>query len=199
MGWFTRKKDIVAGNIRILVGLGNPGSKYDRTRHNIGFEVVDVIAERIGASWKTKGQSLITEGRWRGRPLLLAKPQTYMNRSGLAVEELLRKHRVTPQDILVVVDDIHLDPGVIRIRQKGGTGGHNGLDDIIDWLDTNDFPRLRFGVGKDFGQGQQADYVLDVFTEEERTVVDPAIEKARDACLTFVTDGIVTAMNRFNG
>lgn len=199
MRWFTRKKDNMAGSLRILIGLGNPGSKYDRTRHNIGFEVVDVVADRIGATWKTKGQSLIAEGRWRGRSLLLAKPQTYMNRSGLAVEELVRKHRVSPQDLMVVVDDIHLDPGVVRIRQKGGTGGHNGLDDIIDWLDTNDFPRLRFGVGKDFGQGQQADYVLDVFPDEDRKIVDAAIERARDACLTFVTDGIVTSMNRFNG
>ena len=199
MGWFSRKKDNMAGSNRIIIGLGNPGAKYEGTRHNVGFEVVEAVAERVGASWKTKGQSHIADGRWRGRKLLMALPQTYMNRSGLAVEELLRKHRVTPQDILVIVDDIHLDPGVIRIRQKGGTGGHNGLDDIIDWLDTNDFPRLRFGVGNDFGQGQQADYVLDVFTDEERKVINPSIERARDAALTFVTDGIVTAMNRYNG
>ena len=125
-------------------------------------------------------------------------PQTYMNRSGLALEEVVRKHRLAPQDIMVVVDDIHLDPGKIRIRQKGGTGGHNGLDDIIDWLDTNDFPRMRLGIGSDFGRGQQADYVLDRFSEEERALIDPVVEKARDAALTFVTDGIVTAMNRFN-
>lgn len=189
----------MAGSLRILIGLGNPGAKYDGTRHNVGFEIVDAVAERIGAVWKNKGQSHIAEGRWRGRKLLLAKPQTYMNRSGLAVEELLRRQRVDSRDILVMVDDIHLDPGVIRIRQKGGTGGHNGLDDIIDWLDSNDFPRLRFGVGSDFGRGQQADYVLDPFTDEEREVVDPAIDRARDAALTFVTDGVVTAMNRFNG
>lgn len=199
MGWFSRNKDNMAGSNRIIIGLGNPGAKYEGTRHNVGFEVVEAVAERVGATWKTKGQSYIADGRWRGRKLLMALPQTYMNRSGLAVEELLRKHRVTPQDILVIVDDIHLDPGVIRIRQKGGTGGHNGLDDIIDWLDTNDFPRLRFGVGNDFGQGRQADYVLDVFSDEERTVINPSIERARDAALTFVTDGIVTAMNRFNG
>ena len=91
--------------------------------------------------------------RWRGRDLGLLMPQTYMNRSGLALEEVVRKHRLAPQDIMVVVDDIHLDPGKIRIRQKGGTGGHNGLDDIIDWLDTNDFPRMRLGIGSDFGRG----------------------------------------------
>ena len=199
MGFFSRKKTDMAGSTRIIIGLGNPGARYEGTRHNIGFEVVETIAGRIGATWKTKGQSQIAEGRWRGRKLLLAAPETYMNRSGLAVEELLRKHRATPQDILVVVDDIHLDTGVIRIRQKGGTGGHNGLDDIIDWLDTNNFPRMRIGVGSDFGQGQQADYVLAPFSDEQRVLIDPAIERARDAALTFVTDGIVTAMNRFNG
>ena len=199
MGLFFRKKDRMAASNRIIIGLGNPGSKYDGTRHNIGFEVVETIAGRIGATWKTKGQSRIADGRWRGRKLLLAAPETYMNRSGLAVEELLRRNRVEPQDILVIVDDIHLDTGVIRIRQKGGTGGHNGLDDIIDWLDTNDFPRMRIGVGNDFGQGRQAEYVLEKFSDDERTVIEPAIEKARDAALTFVTDGIVTAMNRYNG
>jgi PTH1 family peptidyl-tRNA hydrolase len=199
MGFFRRKNEGMAGSIRIIIGLGNPGATYEGTRHNIGFEVVETIAGHIGATWKTKGQSKIAEGRWRGRKLLLAAPETYMNRSGLAVEELIRKYRVTPQDILVIVDDIHLDTGVIRIRQKGGTGGHNGLDDIIDWLDTNAFPRMRIGVGNDFGQGRQAEYVLEPFKAEQRTLIEPAIERARDAALTFVTDGIVTAMNRFNG
>jgi len=189
---------IMAGSKRIIAGLGNPGLQYEKTRHNIGFEVIEAIAERIGASFSTKGQSRIAWGRWRGRDLGLLMPQTYMNRSGLALEEVVRKHRLAPQDIMVVVDDIHLDPGKIRIRQKGGTGGHNGLDDIIDWLDTNDFPRMRLGIGSDFGRGQQADYVLDRFSEEERALIDPVVEKARDAALTFVTDGIVTAMNRFN-
>jgi len=199
MGFFRRKNEGMAGSIRIIIGLGNPGATYEGTRHNIGFEVVETIAGHVGATWKTKGQSQIAEDRWRGRKLLLAAPETYMNRSGLVVEELIRKHRVTPQDILVIVDDIHLDTGVIRIRQKGGTGGHNGLDDIIDWLDTDAFPRMRIGVGNDFGQGRQAEYVLEPFTAEQRTLIEPAIERARDAALTFVTDGIVTAMNRFNG
>lgn len=198
MGLFSRKKS-PAGSNRIIIGLGNPGIKYEGTRHNIGFEVIEAIADRIDADWRDKGRSAIADGRWRGRKLMLAAPQTYMNRSGLAVDELLRRNRVTAQDILVIVDDIHLDTGVIRIRQKGGTGGHNGLDDIIDWLDSNDFPRMRIGVGNDFGQGRQAEYVLEQFTEEERTLINPAIERARDAALTFVTDGIVTAMNRFNG
>lgn len=118
MGIFSRKKS-PAGSNRIIIGLGNPGMKYEGTRHNIGFEVVESIADRIGADWRDKGRSAIADGRWRGRKLMLAAPQTYMNRSGLAVDELLRRNRVSPQDILVVVDDIHLDTGVIRIRQKG--------------------------------------------------------------------------------
>jgi len=198
--FFKRNRsDEMAGSKRIIIGLGNPGSKYDGTRHNIGFDVAEAVADRINAPFKNKGQSSIAWGRWRGRNLGVAMPQTYMNRSGLAVEELLRKNQLDPQDILVVVDDIHLEAGVIRIRQKGGTGGHNGLDDIIDWLDTSDFPRMRIGVGNDFAQGRQAEYVLEPFSDAEWAVMQPAVDKARDAALTFVTDGIVTAMNRFNG
>jgi len=192
------KKAPMAASKRIIIGLGNPGVKYEGTRHNVGFEVVEAIADKIGADFKTKGQSRLAWGSYRGRPLGLAMPETFMNRSGLAVEELLRKNRLDPIDILVIVDDIHLAPGKLRIRQKGGTGGHNGLDDIIDWLDSSAFPRLRIGIGSEFGRGQQADYVLAQFPAEERELVNPIIERARDAALTFVTDGIVTSMNRFN-
>ena len=188
----------MASNKRIIIGLGNPGSEYDGTRHNIGFEVVDQMAEKMKESFKTKGQSQIVWGKWRGRPLGLAKPQTFMNRSGLAVEELVRKNSLDPQDILVIVDDIHLPPGKVRIRQRGGTGGHNGLEDIADWLDSNEFPRIRIGIGSDFGRGQQADYVLSRFTEEERTLMDGIVDHARNAAFSFVIDGITLTMNRFN-
>jgi len=189
----------MAASKRLIIGLGNPGSTYEKTRHNVGFEVIEAIADRIKDPFRTKGQSKLAWGSWRARPFGVAMPQTFMNRSGLAVEELVRKNGLSPQDILVIVDDLHLSTGVIRIRQKGGTGGHNGLEDIADWLDTDDFPRLRIGIGNEFGRGRQAEYVLDPFTEEERALIDPAIDKARDAALTFVTDGITTAMNRFNG
>ena len=194
-----RSIERMAASKRLIVGLGNPGSTYERTRHNIGFEVAEAIAERIKEPFKTKGQSRIAWGSWRGRPFGICMPQTFMNRSGLAVEEIVRKSDLQPEDILVIVDDIHLETGAIRMRGNGGTGGHNGMEDIADWLDTNNFPRLRIGVGNDFGRGQQAQYVLEPFTEEERAIIDPAVEKARDAALTFVTDGIVTAMNRYNG
>jgi len=184
---------------RIIVGLGNPGFQYEKTRHNIGFEVIEALSVRIKEPLKTKGQSKIAWGSWRGQPVGIVQPQTFMNKSGLAVEELVRKNGLSPGDVLVIVDDLNLATGAIRIRGKGGAGGHNGLEDIADWLDSNDFPRLRIGIGNEFGKGQQANYVLEAFTEEERVLIDPAIEKARDAALTFVTDGIVTAMNRFNG
>ncbi len=183
---------------RYIVGLGNPGPEYERTRHNIGFLVADAVAERIGVSFSGRGQSLIAEGRWRGHSLGVAKPQTYMNRSGLAVEELVRRNKLSPKDILVIVDDIHLPFGKVRLREKGGTGGHNGLEDISDWLDSDEWPRLRFGVGNDFETGRQAEYVLQPFAENEQEKVQELIVHCRDAALAFVHDGIVTAMNRFN-
>ncbi|MDA1029377.1 MAG: aminoacyl-tRNA hydrolase [Bacteroidetes bacterium] len=189
----------MAAPLRLIIGLGNPGPSYDRTRHNIGFEVIDALSERINEPFKQKGQSLFAKGAWRGRPVGLVKPQTFMNRSGTAVEDLVRKNGLSPQDIMVIVDDIHLATGVIRIRGEGGTGGHNGLEDIADWLDSNKFPRMRIGVGNNFGSGQQANYVLETFSDDERPLMDKAVEKARDACLAFVTDGLMTAMNRYNG
>ena len=182
----------------IIIGLGNPGIEYEGTRHNVGFEVIEAIGEKIGETFKTKAQSRIAWGKWKGRPLGLAMPQTFMNRSGLAVEELLRKNQLDTFNILVIVDDINLPPGKIRIREKGGTGGHNGLDDIIDWLDSDAFPRLRIGIGNDFKRGGQASYVLEPFSYNERKLIVPAIQSARDAALSFVTNGITITMNRFN-
>ncbi|MCH8276760.1 MAG: aminoacyl-tRNA hydrolase [Bacteroidetes bacterium] len=183
---------------RLIIGLGNPGDEYDQTRHNVGFMVVDALAEKTGTVLKTKGQAILGAGRWRSRPLVLAKPTTYMNRSGLAVQALMQNLKMEPVDLLVVVDDIHLPTGKIRLRDKGGTGGHNGLEDIIDWLGTDCFPRVRVGIGNEFTRGNQSDYVLSPFSEDEQTAIDTAIEHARDAALTFVTDGMITAMNRFS-
>lgn len=184
---------------RFIIGLGNPGSEYAKTRHNVGFEVVDAVAGRLrDVSFSQKGQSEVAESRWRGRHIGLAKPQTYMNRSGLAVEELVRRHGLDHQDLLVIVDDIHLPFGRIRIRPSGGSGGHNGLEDIGDWLDGDDFPRLRFGIGSEFDEGRQSGYVLAPFSEDEQTDLERLVGHARDAALAFVTDGLQTAMNRYN-
>lgn len=183
---------------RLIVGLGNPGEEYADTRHNVGFFVVDSLAERLNLVLKKKGSATLVWGKWKGRPVGLAKPRAYMNRSGISVEELARKNRLSPKDLLVIVDDINLPTGRIRIREKGGAGGHNGLEDIIDWLDSDAFPRIRIGIGNDFERGGQADYVLSTFDEAERPLIDEAVLRARDAALTYITDGIVTAMNRFS-
>ncbi len=183
---------------RLIVGLGNPGEGYADTRHNVGFFVVDSLADRLKLVLKKKGSAIMAWGKWKGRPVGLAKPLAYMNRSGLSVEELARKNRLSPKDLLIVVDDINLPTGRVRIREKGGAGGHNGLEDIIDWLDSDAFPRVRIGIGNDFERGGQADYVLSTFDEAEWPLIDEAVLRARDAALTYVTDGIVTAMNRFS-
>ncbi len=190
----------MAGSKRLLIGLGNPGATYTATRHNVGFAVVDVLAERARAAFKRDGRAdaLLGEGRLRGRPVILVKPLTYMNRSGSAVKHLMRRFTLDPDEIFVIVDDINLALGKIRLRERGSAGGHNGVQDVIDSLGTDAFPRLRIGVGSDFARGGQVDYVLSPFTAEEQPVIEAALSRARDAAVTFVTDGIVTAMNRFN-
>lgn len=185
---------------RLIVGLGNPGPEYAVTRHNVGFMVADRVAERARVDLrKERDEALSGWGRWRGHEIGVAKPQTFMNRSGVSVEAMVRRWRLEFSDLLVVVDDIHLPLGTLRLRPSGGSGGHNGLEDISDWLDSDEFPRLRFGIGRDFDHGSQSDFVLSPFDPEEHEAVEAAIARATDACLTFVTDGIATAMNRFNG
>jgi len=185
---------------RLIVGLGNPGAEYEGTRHNIGFAVADALAQRMRATFKPDGRAdaLVAEGRVRGRPLTLVKPQTYMNRSGTTVKHLLRRFGLEPRDCLVVVDDLNLETGKLRLREKGSAGGHNGVQDIIDQLGTDGFPRLRFGVGSDFERGQQVDYVLSPFQPTEQEEVAAALKRATDAVITFVAEGLVPAMNRFN-
>ncbi|GMQ81394.1 MAG: aminoacyl-tRNA hydrolase [Rhodothermia bacterium] len=188
----------MASSKRLIVGLGNPGEAYSATRHNVGFMVIDDLAERLRLPIKTKGSAILGWGKWKGYSVGLAKPTTYMNRSGTAVEEMMRKNRLGPEDLLVIVDDINLPVGKVRIRERGGPGGHNGLEDIIDWLDSDQFPRLRIGVGSEYEKGRQVDFVLSDFVDEEKELIDQAINIARDAALTFVSDGIVTMMNRFS-
>lgn len=185
---------------RLIVGLGNPDREYAATRHNVGFLVVDTIAARCRAPFEEDGRARaqVAQARIKGRKAVLAKPQTFMNRSGAAVETLARRHALAPQDILIVVDDIYLPLGALRLRASGGAGGHNGMQDITDRLGTDAFPRLRMGIGSDFGRGRQSDYVLSPFAEEEMALVERALERAADAARVFVTDGIVHAMNRFN-
>jgi PTH1 family peptidyl-tRNA hydrolase len=201
----------MAGSKRLIVGLGNPGSEYHASRHNIGFTVVDRVAGKARATFdehgviqkaldrmKSAGLYMTASGRYRGRPIMLAKPLTFMNRSGEAVLRLKNRFGLDNGDILIVVDDIHLDLGKIRLRSSGGSGGHNGLDDIIDSLDSDNFPRMRIGVGSTFSRGQQAQFVLAPFEDDELPLKEETVGIAGEAALTFVTDGIVPAMNRYN-
>lgn len=193
------QSDSMAGPNRLIIGLGNPGPDYDDTRHNVGFDVIDAIAEKISTEVRDEAAvSFIGEGRWRGRPIALAKPLTFMNRSGQAYQALRRRYGITPKDILVVYDDIALPPGTIRLREKGSAGGHNGVQNIIDHLNSTDFPRLRVGVGDSFPRGGQVRYVLDPFSEEQLPDIKKAIDLAVEASLSFARDGLTTAMNRYN-
>ena len=188
----------MAGSRRLIVGLGNPGGEYAKTRHNVGFFVVDALRKQLELKFKTKGEARLAWGKWRGFPIGLMKPQTSMNRSGLAVEKAVRDYGLSAGDLLVVVDDVNLPVGKIRIRPGGGAGGHNGITDIIDWLDDDSFPRLRIGIGNDYERGRQADYVLSPFTDVETPHIDHAVDRAAQAALAWVADGLQTAMNRFS-
>jgi peptidyl-tRNA hydrolase, PTH1 family len=189
----------MARSKRLIVGLGNPGVEYADTRHNVGFMVVDALAASTNTVLALEaGATLVGWTSLRGFSVGFAKPLTYMNRCGGAIKGLLRRHQLSPEDMLVVVDDIHLSIGALRIRQQGSAGGHNGVQDIIDSLQTNAFPRIRIGIGSDFPPGRQADYVLEPFAPGEQPAIEVAIRAAHDASRVFVTDGITAAMNRFN-
>ena len=190
----------MAGPSTLIVGLGNPEPEYAATRHNVGVEVVRAVAARVRARLERyHARSIGADARWKGRPFALAMPQTYMNLSGESVLGLVRHFGLQPRDVLVVVDDLALDPGVLRLRAGGSDGGHNGLADITERLKTDQFPRLRIGIGRTFARGKQADYVLQRFTAAERAAIDACLPVAAEAALTVVADGLQTAMNRFNG
>ena len=182
----------------LIVGLGNVGAEYEGTRHNAGFMVVDALAKDGDAKWSLERHAYRSEVRHKGRVLVLIKPTTYMNLSGKAVKYWLQAEKVELANLMVVVDDIALDAGVIRIKKQGAAGGHNGLTDIEEHLGTQNYNRLRVGVGQEFGRGQQVDYVLGRFTEEQSAALEPALKSACDAVRCFVTQGIDRTMNLYN-
>jgi peptidyl-tRNA hydrolase, PTH1 family len=169
-------------NIRLIVGLGNPGREYEKTRHNAGFWWVDAIAERKRASWKreTRYSGYTTKVEEGGHDFSLLKPSTYMNESGRSVSALLRFYRIEPAQMLVVHDELDLPPGTVKLKMGGGTGGHNGLTDIVDALDTKDFWRLRIGIGHPGHKDLVADYVLDKARRAEQDAIDPPFERSLD-------------------
>ncbi|MDR9415179.1 MAG: aminoacyl-tRNA hydrolase [Gracilimonas sp.] len=183
----------------LIVGLGNIGTKYEGTRHNIGFEIVNAVAETLSIAFGPgDGPFVVAEGRHRGRNVTLIKPTTYMNRSGLAVKKALLKYKTEQQDCLIIYDDLNLDVGDIRLRPSGSAGGHNGIQDIIDKLGNRDFPRLRFGIGSDFTRGRQVEFVLSPFNNSDQKYLEQGIQQAHDAVLHFVREGINNTMNQFN-
>ncbi len=182
----------------LIVGLGNPGDRYRSTRHNAGFMVLDELARRWGIAMRSKRWVELGQGSFRGDPVILAKPLTFMNISGEAVKRLRRKHHLAPADILVLYDDIDLARGSIRLRAGGSAGGHRGLDSIIGHLGSNEFPRLKLGVGRPPAGREAADYVLERMRPEEAAELQEQVARAADAVETFLAEGAETAMNRFN-
>lgn len=193
--------------LALVVGLGNPGDRYVGTRHNVGWEVLDALVRRLAADParptridRLDCRALTGRVKIGATPVLLAKPQTYMNLSGESVKGLLRKHAVPPERMLVVSDDVALPVGRLRIRPSGSSGGQKGLQNVIDCLGTDAFPRLRVGIAGDhFRPGEdKADYVLERFSKAERAALVPVLETACEAIETFVAEGLEVAMNRFN-
>ncbi|MEM7654841.1 MAG: aminoacyl-tRNA hydrolase [Bacteroidota bacterium] len=182
----------------LIAGLGNIGAEYRGTRHNIGFMVLDYLAEQKGVDFESSRYATTCTIRHRGRQLVLIKPTTYMNLSGKAVRFHLQEHKLSLQQLLVVTDDIALPYGKLRMRPRGSAGGHNGLQHIADIMGTKDYPRLRFGVGDDFSRGRQADYVLSPFSEDEQIDLSLKIEACAKGVLAFASVGINRAMNDVN-
>ena len=182
----------------LIAGLGNIGAEYADTRHNIGFRVLDALAAEAGATFRTDRYGSVAEIKHKGRTLVLLKPSTYMNLSGKAVSYWLKAEKIPVENLFVVVDDIALPFGSIRIRSKGSDGGHNGLKNIAELLGRTDYARLRFGIGGDFPKGYQVDYVLGEWTPEEKTAMPERLAVAGDAVRSFGTAGLERTMNAFN-
>jgi PTH1 family peptidyl-tRNA hydrolase len=185
--------------MKLVVGLGNPGPKYEGTRHNVGFAAVDLVAKRHGLEWQAAPRGVeALIANWRMGGAILAKPLTFMNLSGAAVVGLLQFYKIPVEEQLVIVDETQLDLGRLRIRLEGSAGGHNGLKSLIASLGTMGFPRLRIGVGRGDTRRDLADHVLARFDADERDVIAEAIERAADAAEHFVAEGPAATMNRYN-
>lgn len=182
----------------LVVGLGNIGSKYQDTRHNIGFEVVDQMARKYESTWTTDKLGDLCEVKYKGRSITLLKPSTYMNLSGKAVKYWMDKLKISQDNTLIIVDDLHLDFGKLRMRTKGSDAGHNGLKDIQEKLGGSNYPRLKIGIGDDFGKGQQVDYVLGKWSLREEEGLGDIKDKAVQMIESFVSIGAARTMNQYN-
>jgi peptidyl-tRNA hydrolase, PTH1 family len=188
------------GTASLIVGLGNPGAEYARHRHNIGFRVVETLARGHGLAFsrRKEARAYVAEGEIQGQRVLLAKPQTFMNRSGGAVGRLVRAHRVPLEQMLVIYDDLDLPLGRMRLRPEGGTGGHLGMRSIGEVLGTQAFARLRLGIGRPPGHMDPADYVLQPFDQADMPLVSTTVGRAAQAVECWLAEGIVAAMDRYN-
>ncbi len=183
----------------LIVGLGNPGKEYTGSRHNLGYQVVEALSRRLKTTKPVqKHWSLCVAVEYKGKQVMLVQPLTYMNRSGQAVIELLRNNKIDLANLLIIYDDLDLPPGTIRLRQKGGSAGHRGIQSIIDTLDTTEFPRLRIGIGKPPVEMEGSDYVLQPFESQDSVLIGEAVTRAVEAALLFIDEGLDAAMNVYN-
>ncbi|CCZ81853.1 aminoacyl-tRNA hydrolase [Odoribacter laneus] len=183
----------------LIVGLGNIGPEYQDTRHNIGFNVLDAFAKASNIVFEDRRYGAVSEVKLKGRPLILLKPNTYMNLSGKAVSYWMQKEKIALEDLLILVDDLALPFGTLRLRGQGSDGGHNGLKSINACLGTTNYARLRFGIGNEFKKGQQVDYVLGGWKEEEIKHMDALLERSKEIISSFVLLGLSKTMTSFNG
>ena len=198
---FQTQKTVTAPDMKkfLIVGLGNIGAEYANTRHNIGFKILDHFAKKESISFQTAKLGDIAEFKIKGRTILLLKPNTYMNLSGKAVKYWMEKENIQKENILVITDDLNLSFGTIRIKTKGSDGGHNGLKSIQSLLNTIEYPRFRFGISDQFKKGQQVDYVLGEWNEEEKAKLPERLEKSAEIIQSFALAGLNNTMNEFNG
>lgn len=192
----TEKEEIAVKYL--IVGLGNIGPDYENTRHNIGFMVLDHLAKKHHCDFAPARYGDKAQFRYKGRIFILIKPSTYMNLSGKAIHYWMTKEKINQDKLLVIVDDIALPLGTLRLKAKGSDGGHNGLSNIISILGSNNFPRLRFGIGNQYSKGRQIDFVLGKWEPEEKEIVDPKMEECAELIVNFATIGIERTMNYFN-
>jgi len=183
----------------LIVGLGNIGAEYANTRHNVGFKVLDFFADQHELNFETVRLGALATHRFKGRQLFLLKPNTYMNLSGKSVQYWMQKENIALENVLIITDDLNLSFGTIRIKAKGSDGGHNGLKNINQVLGTQNYARFRFGISDDFKKGQQVNYVLGEWSEQEKEALKERLEKSVEIIKSFVTIGLARTMNEFNG
>jgi len=183
----------------LIVGLGNIGNDYDDTRHNIGFKILDELAKANDISFKNEKLGALTSFKFKGRTFILLKPSTYMNLSGKAVKYWLTKEKISLENLLIICDDLNIPFGSIRLKPKGSAGGHNGLKNINEILNTQQYPRFRFGISDAFSKGRQIDYVLGKWNDKENEILPERLEKAVQLVKSFGTAGVANTMSEFNG